>query len=60
MGANTTQGWAVLLFLAAFTFLGWALFAEGSVPLLLVFLVCLGASGALFLKAKPLEHMSGR
>jgi hypothetical protein len=56
MGANSTQGWAVLVFLVAFTCLGAALFADGSVLWLLLFLVGLGASVALFLKAKPLEH----
>ena len=56
MGANSTQGLATLLFLAAFVFLGWSLFAEGSIVLLLVFVVALAASIALFMKAKPWEH----
>jgi hypothetical protein len=56
MGANSTQGWATLLFLAAFTFLSWSLFAEGSVVFLLLFVVLLGASVALFLKCKTWEH----
>ncbi len=56
MGANSTQGLATLLFLLAFTFLGWSLLAEGSIVLLLAFVVVLAASIALFLKAKPWEH----
>jgi len=56
MGANSTQGLATLLFLAAFVFLGWSLLAEGSIVLLLVFVVSLAASIALFMKAKPWEH----
>jgi hypothetical protein len=56
MGANSTQGMAVLLFLVAFTFLAAAMFAGGSVLLLLLFVVALVASVALFLKAKPWEH----
>ena len=56
MGANATQGWAVLFFLVAFICLSGALFVDGSVLLILAFLVGLGFSIALFLKAKPLEH----
>jgi len=56
MGANSTQGLATLLFLAAFVFLGWSLLAEGSIVLLLVFVVALAASIAMFMKAKPWEH----
>ncbi len=56
MGANSTQGLGVLLFLAAFTFLGWAFFAEGNLLLVLLFLVGLGASIATFLKAKQMEQ----
>ena len=56
MGANSTQGLAVLLFLAAFTCLSIALFEDGSLIFLLFFAVGIAASVALFLKAKPLEH----
>ena len=56
MGANSTQGLAVLLFLAAFTSLSTALFEDGSVIFLLLFVVGLAASVAMFLKAKPMEH----
>ena len=55
MGANSTQGLAVLLFLVAFTFLSWGLFAGGSVLLILLFVVVAAGSVGLFLKAKPLE-----
>ena len=56
MGANSTQGWAVLLFLVAFAFLGGAMFAGGNILLLLLCLVFAGASIGLFLKAKPWEN----
>ena len=56
MGANSTQGVAVMLFLVAFTLLSMALFNDGSVLYLVGFLVAFGASVALFLKAKPWEH----
>ena len=56
MGANSTQGWAVLLFLVALTFLGGAMFTGGGILFILLFLVGLGASFALFLKAKPWEN----
>ena len=56
MGANSTQGVAVLLFLVAFMFLVWGLFAEGNLLFLLLFLVALVGSVAMFAKARPLEH----
>ena len=56
MGANSTQGLAILFFLVAFTFLSAALFAGGSLIFLLLFLVTAAVSVALFLKVKPLEH----
>ena len=59
MGANPTQALAFLLFLVAFTLIGAALFNGGSVVLFLAGLVALGASVALYLKAKPLEHLEG-
>jgi hypothetical protein len=52
--ANSTQGLAILVFLAAFTSLGLSLFYDGSLLFGLAFLVGLGASGSLFLKAKAL------
>jgi hypothetical protein len=56
VGANSEQGVAVLVFLLAFTCLGWGMYLEGNILLLLGFVVGLGASIALFLKAKPLEN----
>ena len=56
VGANRQQGVAVLVFLLAFTCLGWGMLLDGNVLLLLLFLVGLGTSIALFLKAKPLEN----
>lgn len=57
MGANSTQGVGVLVFLIAFTALGGALFTGGNLLLLLIFLAGLGGSVALFLKAKALEQI---
>jgi hypothetical protein len=54
MGSNSLQGWAVLVMLVAFTALSIAL-AHGSMLWILVFVIALGFSIALFLKAKPLE-----
>jgi len=56
MGANSTQGVAVMLVLIAFTCLSLSLFNGFSIIYLLGFLVALGASVSLFLKAKPWEH----
>jgi hypothetical protein len=56
--ANSTQGLATLVFLLAFTFLGISLFEDGSVLFGLLFLVSLGASCGLFLKAKALTAKS--
>ena len=56
MGANSTQGVAIMLFLIAFTCLSLSLFNGLSIIYLLGFLVVLGAAVALFLKAKPWEH----
>ena len=56
MGANSTQGLAVLLFLVGFTFLSGAFFTGGGILYLLLFAVSVGASVALFLKCKPWEH----
>jgi hypothetical protein len=57
MGANSTQGVALLLFLLAFTFFSLAMFEGGSVLYLLLFAVSIVASIALFLKCKPWEYM---
>ena len=58
MGSNSTQGVGVMLFLTAFTFVSWGLFADGNFLYLGIGLVGLAASFALFVKAKPWEHMS--
>lgn len=58
--ANSTQGLATLVFLLAFVFLSYGLFEDGNVLLLLAFVVSLGASLGLFLKAKALTAASGR
>lgn len=56
-GSNSTQGVAILVFLAAFTSLAEACFAGGSFLWLGLFVVGAVASIALFMKAKPWEHM---
>ncbi len=55
MGANPTQAVGVTLFLIAFTLLAGAL-AGGGILYVLGFLVLLGISIAMFIKAKPWEH----
>jgi len=56
MGANSTQAQGLLLFLVAFVLIAGGLAANIGYLFLLVGLVLLGASIALFLKCKPLEH----
>ena len=55
MGSNSTQGTALLVFLAGFTCLGTALLFDGSIPLLLLGAVVVAASIPLFMKAKSEE-----
>ena len=55
MGNNSTQGWAVLVLLLAFTWLSISLFYGGNVVFLLLAVVTMAASVALFRKAKVLE-----
>ena len=57
MGANSTQGLAVLIFLVAFTCLAGAFFGDGNLLLLLLFLVVAAVSVVLFQKAKTWEHL---
>jgi hypothetical protein len=59
MGANPKQALAFLLFLIAFTLVAEGLFLGGNFLILLLGLALLGASLALLLKAKPLEHIDG-
>jgi membrane-bound ClpP family serine protease len=55
MGANSQQGWALLLFLLGFTFLPAGMFALG--PIFTMFgLACLIVSAVWFMRIKPLEH----
>jgi hypothetical protein len=56
MGSNSTQGWALLLFLVGFVCLAGAFFTGGSVLLVLLFFATTAGSVAMFLKAKPWEH----
>jgi membrane-bound ClpP family serine protease len=56
MGANSQQGWSLLLFLIGFTFLPAGIFALGPI-FAVVGLICLIASFAWFAKIKPLEHL---
>lgn len=55
MGANPTQAVGVALFLLAFASLAGAL-AGGGIFYVLGFLVFLGISSSMFMKAKPWEH----
>jgi len=57
MGANPTQALALLVFLTGAILFAAAIFVGGSVLLLLLALVAIAASVALFLKAKPLENI---
>lgn len=56
MGANPIQALAVLVFLTGSTLFVAGLFFGGSVVLMLLALVAIATSVALFLKAKPLEN----
>jgi hypothetical protein len=56
MGSNSLQGWALLVLIVAFTLLSISLFYEGNVVAFLLAVVTMGASIAMFLKAKPLEN----
>jgi len=55
MGSNSLQGWAILAMLVAFTALSLSFYLDGSILWMLVFVVAMGSSIALFLKAKPME-----
>jgi hypothetical protein len=55
MGANSQQGWSLLLFIIGFTFTPAGLFGLG--PLFTIAgLICLIASAIWFIRIKPLEH----
>lgn len=55
MGANSQQGWALLLFVVGFTFLPAGLFALGPI-FSIVGLACLIAGAVWCHRIKPLEH----
>jgi membrane-bound ClpP family serine protease len=54
MGANSQQGWSLLIFVVGFTFFVGGLFALGAI-FTLVGLVCLIVSCIWFYRIKPLE-----
>lgn len=56
MGANSQQGWSLLLFLVGFTFLPAGLFALGPI-FSIVGLVCLIAAAVWSYRIKPLEEI---
>ena len=56
MGSNSMQGWALLVLFLAFTFLSVGLFYDGSMLFLLLAVVTMAGSIAMFLKVKPLEN----
>lgn len=56
MGANSTQAFAVLLFLAGFVILAAGMSMGGSTPLMFFALFFLAGSAWLFLRARPWEH----
>jgi hypothetical protein len=55
MGSSSSQGIVLLVFLAAFTFLGWGMFLDGNFLLVVLAVLTLVASVALFMKAKALD-----
>jgi Flp pilus assembly protein TadB len=56
MENNSTQGWAVLILLLAFTFLSISLFYGGSLIFLLLAVVTMAVAIVVFRKAKALEN----
>jgi uncharacterized membrane protein len=56
MGANRSQALGLTVFLIAFAFIAAGMAAGGNFLLILIGLVLVGLSSAVFLKAKPLEH----
>jgi 1,4-dihydroxy-2-naphthoate octaprenyltransferase len=56
MGANSQQGWALLIFVIGFTFLPAGLFALGPI-FSIIGLVCLIVAFTWCYRLKPLEHM---
>jgi len=56
METNSTQGFAILVFLVAFTFLGAALFTGGKLLFILLFVVGTAFSVVLFQKGKTSKY----
>ena len=56
MGNNSTQGWAVLTLMLAFTSLSISLFYGGSILFFVLALVIMAGAISLFRKAKALEN----
>jgi hypothetical protein len=56
MGNNSTQGWAVLLLMLAFTFLSVAMFYGGSIVFFVLAIATMAGAIMLFRQAKPLEN----
>lgn len=56
MGANPTQAYGVAVFYLAFAVLAGAFASGGSVVLLIIAIVLLGAAVAISLKCKPWEN----
>ena len=56
MGANSTQGQAIVLFFLAFAFIAAGLASGGNILYILIGLALVAASCGLFMKAKPWEH----
>ena len=56
VGNNSLQGWAVLTLMLAFTWLSISLFYDGSIVFLLLAIVTMAGSIAMFRKAKLLEE----
>lgn len=57
MGANSKQALALTILLLGFVVMGTSFAVGGSIFLMLLSLVVIAASAAIFLKAKPLEHL---
>jgi len=56
MGSNSSQGLALLVLLAAFTFLSISLYFEGSILFLLLAVVTMAGAVTMFRRIKPLEN----
>ncbi|MEO8597211.1 MAG: hypothetical protein ABI759_28085 [Candidatus Solibacter sp.] len=57
MGSNSKQALGLVLFLAGFTTVSAGCAMDGSMILIVVGVALIAASCAIFIKAKPLEHI---